>query len=184
MQLSLILILSANLLFSIDIAKAAYQMRPGLWETSFTIKSEDGKMENGMNRMQAEIDKMPADQRKMMEQMMAKNNVRMSGNATIAKVCISKEQAKNMEIPLKDNKNCTHQVVKRTPNSVKVKFACSGEVTTKGEGEFSLNSPTSYKGNTIVDSISHGKSERIDLNQKGKWLSAECGNVYAVESKK
>lgn len=164
---------------------AAYNMKPGLWENSFTIKSQSGKIEDGMYKMQAEMAKMPAEKRKMLEGMMSSKGMGMGGggNLTSVRVCISKEQAENMEIPQKESGNCTHKVVKRTANSTRIKFSCAGEPSSTGEGEFTLNASTAYTGKTTINSVSHGKVESMDMNQKGKWLSADCGNIKPIKSR-
>lgn len=163
---------------------AAYNMKPGLWENSFTIKSKSGKVENSMSKMQENMAQMPAKQRKMIEEMMARQGVAMGGAPSSIKVCISKEQAQNLEIPQKNEGRCTHEVLKRTSNSVKMKFNCPGDPATKGEGEFTLISPTVFTGKTMVDTVKNGKSDHLDMTQKGKWLSADCGDLKPVEIKK
>lgn len=172
------------LIFNASITSAAYTMKPGLWESSFTIKSESGKIEDGMNKMQAEMAKMPDEQRKMIEGIMSNKNVSVgAGKPTSVKICISKEQADDLEIPQKETGSCTHKVVKRTAYSTKIKFSCTGEPVTNGESEFTLISPTTYTGKTIVNNFSQGKTERMDMNQKGKWLSVDCGNIKPITKK-
>jgi hypothetical protein len=53
------------------LSASAQSMKPGLWEHSFTMKSQSGKMEQGMAEMQQQIAAMPPEKRKQMEQMMA-----------------------------------------------------------------------------------------------------------------
>ena len=69
----------------------AQGQKPGLWETKTTIKSP--KMDEQMAKMQGEMAKMPPEQRQMVESMMAKQGVGMSGNTMTGRVCITKEQA-------------------------------------------------------------------------------------------
>ncbi|HJQ63709.1 MAG TPA: DUF3617 domain-containing protein, partial [Burkholderiales bacterium] len=42
------------------------RMRPGLWEHSFTMKSQSGQMEQSRKDMQQQMASMPPEQRKMM----------------------------------------------------------------------------------------------------------------------
>lgn len=170
-----------SLVFSVE---AASTMKPGLWEHSFTIKSQSGKAEKAMAEMKKQMANMPAEQRKMLMDMMAKQGLGTDGQNNSVKVCISKTQAENLEIPQHQSGNCTHEVISRTANSVKMKFNCKGATVTSGEGDFQLASPTSYTGKTIINTVRDGKEDRMDMDQKGKWLSADCGNVKEMPIKK
>lgn len=168
------------LLIGAAAAAQAQSLKPGLWEHSFTMKSSSGEMEKAMARMQTELAKMPADQRKMMEQMMAKQGVGLSGSANTVKLCISPEQAKNLDLPAGDGK-CQQTVTQRSSNSVKASFVCSGSPPSKGEGEMTLKSDTAYTGRSVVDTTVNGKPERMNMDVSGKWLSADCGNIKPVK---
>jgi major membrane immunogen (membrane-anchored lipoprotein) len=184
MKISKILTVIIPLTFTFSSHAAMNEMKPGLWENTFTIKSQSGKVEKAMADLKSKMASMPAEQRKMMEEMMAKQGLGVSQEANTVKVCISKEQAKNMEIPQGQNQNCTHEIVNRTNNSVKMKFDCKGTRETSGEGEFTLTSPTAYTGKSIVNTTLDGKQDRMDMTQKGKWLSSDCGEIKSLQSKK
>lgn len=163
---------------------AVSKMKPGLWENQFIIKSQSGKVEKAMSDLKSKMASMPAEQRKMMEEIMAKQGLGMNSQANSVKICISKEQAENLEIPQGENENCTHEVIKRTSHSIKMKFQCTGERATSGEGEFTLTSPTAYTGKSVINTSINGKADRMDMNQKGKWLSSDCGEIKPVSNKK
>lgn len=61
------------------------KIRPGLWEHSFTIKTQSGEMEAAMTQMQKELAGMPPEQRKMIEQMMELKGVGMGTKGTSVK---------------------------------------------------------------------------------------------------
>ena len=46
------------------VTASAQTQAPGLWEHSFTMKSDDGKMEKAMAEMQKQLASMPPEQRK------------------------------------------------------------------------------------------------------------------------
>lgn len=152
------------------------KMRPGLWEHSFTMKSQSGQMERSMKEMQQQMANMPPEQRKMMEEMMAQKGMGMGTPGKSVKVCITKEQAERDEIPQQEG-NCTQQVVQRTANTIKMKFSCAGNPPTSGEGEVTFHSPTTYTGKTTVNTTVNGKPDRMTMDQSGKWLSADCGSI-------
>jgi hypothetical protein len=74
---------------------AAPKFRPGLWEHGYTMKSQSGQMEAAMKKMQDALAKMPPEQRKMMQDMMARQGMSIGGTGqTMAvKTCITPEQA-------------------------------------------------------------------------------------------
>lgn len=181
--MKLLLILSI-LTFCISSFAATSGMKPGLWEHSFTIKSESGKVEKAMADLKTKMAKMSPDQRKMMEEVMAKQGLGINQHVNSVKVCISKEQAENLEIPQGQNQNCTQEVVNRTAKTIKMKFDCKGLSQTSGEGEFTLTSPTAYTGKSVINTTVNQKTDRMDMNQKGKWLSANCGEIKPITTKK
>ena len=157
-------------------ASAQVRMRPGLWEHSFTVKSQSGQMEKAMADMQQQMASMPPEQRKMMEDMMAKQGMSMGSQGRSVRMCITKEQAERDELPQQDG-SCTQQIVQRTSNMIKVKFTCTGQPPASGESEVTFSGPTSYTGKSIVNTTVEGRPERMTMDQTGKWLSADCGNV-------
>jgi hypothetical protein len=112
----------------------------------------------------------------MMEDMMAKQGMSMGSQGRSVRMCITKEQAERDELPQQDG-SCTQQIVQRTSNMIKVKFTCTGQPPASGESEVTFSSPTSYTGKSIVNTTVEGRPERMTMDQTGKWLSADCGNV-------
>lgn len=167
--------------FASATVQAQTRMRPGLWEHSYTMKSQSGQMEKAMAEMQQQMASMPPEQRKMMEQMMAKQGMGMGAQGKSIKMCITKEQAERDELPRQEG-NCTQQIVQRTGNTVKMKFSCSGNPPTSGESEVTFSSPNAYTGRSIVTTTIDGKPDRMTMEQSGKWLSADCGNIKPMRN--
>jgi hypothetical protein len=161
-------------------ASAQTRMRPGLWEHSFTMKSQSGQMEKAMSDMQQQMASMPPEQRKMMEEMMAKQGMNMGAQGRSVRMCITKEQAERDELPQQDG-SCNQQVVQRSSNMIKVKFTCTGNPPASGESEVTFSSPTAYTGKSIVNTTVDGRPERMMMDQTGKWLSPDCGNVKPMK---
>ena len=65
------LILAAAPLLVTALSASAQNMKPGLWEHSFTMKSQSGKMEQGMAELQKQIAAMPPEKRKPMDAVLA-----------------------------------------------------------------------------------------------------------------
>lgn len=184
MKISTVFSILIPFTFSLSVFAAPSGMRPGLWEHSFTIKSQSGKVEKAMADLKTKMAQMSPDQRKMMEEVMAKQGLGLNQQVNSVKVCISKEQAENLEIPQGQNQNCTQEIINRTTKSIKMKFDCKGLAETSGEGEFTLTSPTAYTGKSVINTTVDHKADRMDMNQKGKWLSANCGEIKPITTKK
>jgi hypothetical protein len=163
---------------------ASSAMKPGLWQDDFTIKSKSGKIEKKLSDLKKKISALPPDQRKMMEAAMASQGAGLSLTNNSVKICISEEQAKNLNLPESSLTKCKPEEVGRTDNYVKLKFNCPGNPPSTGEGEFKLNSPTSYESRASINTFSDGNPETLNVNQKGTWLSADCGNIRSIRIKK
>jgi len=157
---------------------AAPKFRPGLWEHGYTMKSQSGQMEAAMKEMQASLAKMPPEQRKMMQDMMAKQGVGMGAGGNTVKVCLTKEEAERDMPPQQEG---CDQKVKRSGNTWQVSFQCKGPPPSSGEGQMTLISPTAYTGNFTTVTQVEGKPERVQMSQTGKWLSADCGAIRPLK---
>lgn len=158
----------------------AQALKPGLWENSFTMKSTSGGMEKAMAEMQAQMAKMPPEQRKMMEQMMAKQGVGMGPKGNTVKFCMTPEDAARQELPAADG-NCKQKITRRSGNTLAMSFTCTGNPPSTGEGEYTVVSDTAYSGKSVVNTTVNGKPERMDMTVAGKWLAADCGAIKPIK---
>lgn len=159
-------------------AGAQQKMRPGLWEHSVAMKSQSGQMEAAMAEMQKSLASMPPEQRKQMEQMMAKQGAGMGSKGQTVKVCVSKEQAAMDGIP--PQPGCTQKVERVDASTLKVAFSCKGgqgRPPSSGEGTVTMQGPTAYTGQFKFKTENQGKPEQIDMAQSGKWLADDCGAI-------
>jgi Protein of unknown function (DUF3617) len=154
----------------------AQGLKAGLWEHRTTMKSDSGQVEKGMTDMKARMDRMPPEQRKMIEQMMAQKGVGMTGTANTVKVCISAEEAARGELPAGDGK-CQQKDIQRSGNRIKASFACAGPPPTTGTSEMTLKGDSAYEGRSVIDSTVKGKPERMTVDVSGQWLGASCGEI-------
>jgi hypothetical protein len=152
------------------------RIEAGLWEINMSLKSQTGKAEMAMREAQAYISRMPPEQRKQVEQMMAQQGVRLGDKSSSVQACISKEDAERGEIPQQAGE-CTQQVLEKNASSMKVKFNCATNPPASGEAVVDFQSPTAYTSRGIVDTVVLGQNERVTVDQTGRWLGADCGNV-------
>lgn len=161
----------------------AQSMKPGLWEITHRAGGNP-KMEEAMQRMDQQMAAMTPEQRKMMQDMMARNGVAMGaaapgGGGTTVKVCISKEMAEQRHMPVQQQGECTRTVTSQSASSMKLQFACKNP-SSSGEGTFTFGGDSAYQMVMKVTSQVQGKLETMDLNASGKWLGADCGALKPV----
>ncbi len=165
---------------------AAQKLAPGLWEHSVTMKTDSGRMEAGMARMQQQLAAMPPEKRKQFEAMMAGQGMGMAGPGTgkpmVVKVCLTPEQAARDEMPQSDGQ-CKQFSQERSGKTLRFKFACSGERAATGEGEYTLDSDKAHHGRTVISTVAQGKPERMEMEHRARWLAADCGAVQPRPSK-
>lgn len=162
-------------------AYSADSIKPGLWEMTNQIQGAGGgEAANAMAAMQKEMASMPAEQRKVMQDMLAKQGLQIgstAGGAMAVKMCMTQEMIDRNEVAPQDgNGNCTHTNSARTGNSMKFSFVCT-KPPSSGEGEVNFTSPEAYTSRVVVKSTVRGKLETMDMRTNGRWLGKDCGNV-------
>ena len=138
--------------------------------------------------MQEQLAAMPPEKRKQMEAMMASRGITMPGATggvgaggrsardITVKVCVTPEQAARDEMPQRDGR-CQQTGRERSGNTVRFKIVCTGERPVTGEGEFTLDSDKAHHGHLFMNTVVRGKTERMEMEQSARWLSADCGDV-------
>jgi len=174
MQIKQVLFLAAGAF--IGFGAQAQTQAPGLWEHSFSMKSQDGQMEKAMAEMQKQLAAMPPEQRKQMEAAMASRGVKMGAGGTSVKVCLTKEEAAKPPEARMNAGNCTQKDMQRSGNTMKFKYECT-QPPSSGEGEMTFISDKAYSGKSIVNTQVAGKPQQMTMEMQGKWLASDCGDV-------
>ncbi len=160
----------------------AQTLKPGLWEVTNQMGGASGaQMDSNMAQMQQQMASLPPAQRKAMDEMMAKQGVRVgagSPGAVGVKLCFTKEMVEKNELPAQQG-DCTTTHQSRSGSKMKFGFACTNPTST-GEGEMTYVSPEAYSMKMAVNSQVSGKSEKMNMSGGGKWLSSDCGNVKPI----
>ena len=161
-------------------AAGAENLKPGLWEVTHKMQTSGGQMEQGMAEMQQQMASMPPEQRKQMEEMMARQGVRMGqpGGAMSMKVCMTKEMVERNELPAQQG-DCKTTQQSRSGNTMKMAFSCS-KPPSSGEGQVTFVSPEAYTTKMVMTSTASGKPQKIDMEGSGKWLGADCGSIKPI----
>ncbi len=168
---------SALLFAAMSSAAVAQTQAPGLWEYSVAFKSQGGEMEKALAEMQNQLAAMSPAERKGMERAMAGSGLSLGPKGHTIKVCVTPEDAARKAAPQTQDANCTQDVVKRSGGTIMTKWQCTGANPSSGEGEVTFTSDKAFTGKAAVTSTSKGKSETLNIEQRGKWLAADCGTV-------
>jgi len=161
----------------------AQSTKPGLWEVQNKMGGNP-EMDKAMADMQKQLAAMPPEQRKMMQDMMAKQGGSMptpgAGGGMAMKVCITPEMAARNDMPTQTEGDCTTTVTSRSGNTMKMKFTCA-KPPSSGEGTYTFMGDTAYSMKMVMTSQHQGKPQNMTMEGQGKWLSADCGNVKPMQ---
>lgn len=169
--------LMAGLLAGVALAAGAQNLKPGLWEMS--TKSTGGSDEHAkaMAESQKHMDSMPPEQRKKMEEMMAKHGVSLGrpGGGMSIKVCMTQAMIDRNQVSQSQG-NCKQTSVQRSGNTVKFSSVCTDPPAT-GEGVVTFASPEAYSSKMTIHTTRAGKPQTSVLESSGKFLSTDCGAI-------
>lgn len=188
----------AAALAALACSAGAQTLKPGLWEVTNQMQTGSGHAGPDMSQMQQQMAGMPPEQRRMMEEMMAKQGVRPApagpnargaagghgrgAGGMSVKVCLTPEMVQKNELPAQQG-DCQTTQQSRSGNTMKMAFACTNPPST-GEGQVIFKSPEAYSMKMVVSSQVQGKAEKMHMDGAGKWLGPDCGNVKPIVAPK
>jgi Protein of unknown function (DUF3617) len=181
----------------------AAQLQPGLWEVTgkiqggnnpvAQIQAQNQKMTDEQRKaagsaqsilspemqakIQAQMASMAPEQRKAMQAAMdvMKNSSVASDGTSTFKMCFTKEMIAKQSV-FGQNGKCLHKPEPLVGNTQKFTFTCT-DPTSVGEGSITFQSSTAYSGSLKLSSLQNGKSELMVINNTGKFINANCGDV-------
>jgi len=160
---------------------SAQNLKPGLWE--ITNRMQGGEMDKAQAQMQQQMANMKPEQRKMVEEMMAKQGVKMGAggpSGMSVKTCMTKDMVERNEIPAQQG-DCKITKQQRSGNTMRMAYTCANPPSS-GEGVYTIVSPEAYTMKMTVTSAGKGKDKprKMNLDASGKWLGADCGGIKPV----
>ena len=164
------------------IGASAQNLKPGLWEVTNNMKTGSGEMEKSMAQMQQQMASMPPEQRKMMEDMMAKQGMKMGaggGRGMSVKQCMTKEMIERNEMPTQQG-DCRTTKQQRSGNTMKFAVSCTNPPSS-GEGQVTFVSSEAYTMRMTVNTNVGGRPETMNMDASGKWLGADCGSIKPMK---
>jgi hypothetical protein len=149
----------------------AQQSKPGLWEV--TTRMNDPKMQAQMDAAMKQLEKMPPKERKMMEEMMAKQGVTMpSGGAIGSRFCVTKDMAEKDYVPA-PAEGCTQQS-QRKGNQLTINMQCTKP---KSDIVMVANFISDTQYTMTMKGSGPTPDSNVDMTGSGKWLGADCGTL-------
>ena len=147
-------------------------IKPGTWRHSFTMKSETGQMEQAIEEAQRQLQQLPESQRRMVEEMMARQGIDLNLIGSSIEVCITEEDLRNGALPQQDG--CEQTLEQQGDNNFVFEFQCVGDPPYSGSGMLTRVNQEHYTGTAEFETRMGGQSERITMNQEGRWLRDSC----------
>lgn len=159
-------------------AQAQPPMRPGLWEETVTVKSDNAQANAAMAQMQARLAAMPPEQRAAMEKMMAGRGMGTAAGApNTLRVCVTRQQVERGFKP-EDNGHCSRSNVTTSGDTTSFDFACKSEHgSVTGHGTFTARGDTAFTSSSVADNVSPKMTLHIQSDIRGRFVSSDCGDV-------
>ena len=158
-------------------AASAQTLKPGLWEVTNDMKGAG--MENAQAQIAQKMANMTPEQKKTMADAMAKYGMQMAqltpGGGMSVKTCMTKEMIARTALPSQHG-DCRTTKQEKNGNTMKFAVACTNPPAT-GEGQVTITSPETYTMKMVMQSKVEGKAQTMNMEGRGKWVSADCGGV-------
>lgn len=98
-------------------------LKAGLWEHSFEVSSESGRIEAALAQARQMLESMPAQYRQMVEQQLAASGITMDLQNYKTRVCVSEDQAARNQFP-EPSDNCSQSFTEQGKGVFKIEFRC------------------------------------------------------------
>jgi hypothetical protein len=165
---------------------AAQSMKPGLWEVNNRMDGAgDPRMQEmakaqkaDISAMQAQMAKMPPEQRKAMEAMMSKlgQGSLIDKDGMTLKVCVTPEMAAGNLLAEQQREHCTNTRSPVVGGMMKISYVCT-KPASSGQGTVTFSGNSAYSMNMTMHITEGGRNQTTSMASKGKWLAASCGDV-------
>ena len=174
-------------LAAIGAPASAQSLKPGLWEINNKMDGGNDPrvlqmrqmQKQNMAEMRKKMDGMPPEQRKHMEEMMAKlgqvNQMTSDGGMSM-KLCVTPEMAARNGLIEHQREGCTNTRSPVVGGVMKVAFTCT-KPASSGEGTVTLSGNTGYAMDMKMHITEGGRDIHTAMASKGKWLDSNCGDV-------
>lgn len=153
-------------------AAHAEQILPGLWEISSSGMQIDGQPLPAMQEMLDQLGRLPAEQRQMMEEMLAQQGVALGDQGV--RVCLNEEQVKARRLPIEQEVGCTQEITESTDAYWKFRYQCP---TSKGEGVARFISDREFTTEVKSAIQSEQGVQNAEVRTHARWVAADCAGL-------
>jgi len=147
-------------------------IKPGLWETTRTIKTV-GELPIPAGT----LEKLTPEQRARFQERMSANS---GGHTTTTtdKHCVTKAELEQRKLEVSASRECKPTVITSTSSVAKGRLACEIE-DMRGNATFEAEALDSehVKGSAHGSLSGSGHKLNVDASFSSKWLGSTCGNV-------
>ena len=151
--------------------------KAGLWEVT-TKLGGSAEMDTAMAQMQQQMANMPAEQRKQMEAMLAKQGMSMTSTpgGVLSKMCLTNDMVERSLMPTQTQGDCTSTSSNKSSTGLTFRFTCASPASS-GEGQYTFMGDSAYTMTMKINTPQQGKSTATTVASSGKWLGSDCGNI-------
>lgn len=169
-RLRLLLACSAALLGTA--AQAQEHIKPGLWESTVAMKSDNPAFE----QMKARLAAMPPEQRAAMAKMIP--GMALGDAPSSVRVCITPEQAARAASPDSDGR-CARTNVVKSGNTTSFDIACKSMT---GHGTMTRISDNEYTSSTTSEMTHGNQTTHMQTQSTSRFISGDCGDVKPLQT--
>jgi hypothetical protein len=157
-------------------------IRPGLWEETISVKSDNAQMNAAMDQMKQRMAAMTPEQRAAMEKAMAAHGGGFNpGTPNTMRVCVTKEQIARGFHP-EERGHCSRTNISTSGNVTKFDFACQSERGgISGHGVYTELADTAFTVSTAAEMVSPKMTMHMQNDLTGRFISSDCGDVKPIE---
>ena len=155
-------------------AAPAFVVKPGLWEHSIDLKSESGRLEVALELARTQMQFLPPEQRKIVENTLAQQGIRADFVNQTFQNCITEEEAASGRFRFAEDGGCEHTSVRPNGATTYISFVCA-----QGEGEIELTNGSAYTGTSSMELNFAGVIEKATATHSGQWIGASCAALTA-----
>jgi hypothetical protein len=157
-------------------------IKPGLWEITSKIGGNTKSVAEA-SQMQALVANMKPDERKGIEDMLARQGIKMGtgpdAGAMIVQTCITPVMAAHHKLLVGQRGNCSSKISNRSTTGMMISFKCS-DPTSSGQGRVSVTSNVGYTMKMKIKTAASGQPESMMLDGNGQWIAVACGDIRVL----
>ena len=160
-------LIAGVLVLTIAHGASGLSVKVGLWEVSYTIKTEGSMMPKSA------LEAMPPDRRAKVEAAM-KQQAAAPPRTHTSKTCITNKDLQQGAFDADPDGDCKRTLVSQTATHQEVKFVCTEDGETRtGHMTVDAKSDSSMQG--VIEIVT--ANGKVNTQMSGKWLGASCAGV-------